>query len=79
MKIDLAQARATVKELAEELEALDGTEVLERPSRVARRENSHTSRTLLRLAHLGDRVSVEIMGVYHDFKLRDNPPQGSDH
>jgi hypothetical protein len=79
VKIDLTQARATVKELAEELEALDGTEVLERPSRVSRRENSHTSRTLLRLAHLGDRVSVEIMGVYHDFKLRDSPPQGSDH
>lgn len=79
MKIDLTQARATVKRLAEELEALDGTEVLERPSREARRQNSHTSRTLLRLAHLGDRVSVEIMEVYHDFKLRDNPPQGSDH
>ncbi|MEV0220688.1 hypothetical protein [Streptomyces sp. NPDC050704] len=79
MKIDLAQARATVNELAEELEALDGTEVIERLSRAARRQNSHTSCTLPRLAHLGDRISVEIMGVYHDFKLRDNPPQGSDH
>ncbi|MEV4033732.1 hypothetical protein [Streptomyces umbrinus] len=79
MKIDLAQARATVKELAEELEALDGTEVIPRPSRAARRQNSHTSRTLLRLAHLGDRASVEVMGVYHDFKLRDSPPEGSDH
>jgi hypothetical protein len=56
VKIDLTQARATVKELTEELEALDGTDVLERPSRVSRRENSHTSRTPLRLAHLGDRV-----------------------
>ncbi|WP_405537587.1 hypothetical protein OG787_32590 [Streptomyces sp. NBC_00075] len=78
MKIDLAQARATVKELAEELEALDGTEVIDRPSRAARLQNSHTSRTLLRLSHLGDRVSVEIMGVYHDFKLRDDPPQAGD-
>ncbi|MEV7395008.1 hypothetical protein [Streptomyces sp. NPDC091215] len=79
MKIDLTQARATVRELAAELEALDGTEVMERPSREARRQNSNTSRTLLRLAHLGDRVSVEIMDVYHDFKLRDHPPQDGDH
>ncbi|WP_329555255.1 hypothetical protein [Streptomyces sp. NBC_00696] len=79
MKIDLTQARATVRELAEALEALDGTDVIERPSREARRLNSHTSRTLLRLAHLGDRASVEIMDVYHDFKLRDDPQQGNDH
>lgn len=79
MNIDLTQARATVKELAEALEKLDGTEVIERPTREARRQNSHTTRTLLRLSHLGDRVSVEIMDVYHDFKERDDPPRGSDH
>ncbi|BCL28510.1 hypothetical protein ACFFS2_30770 [Streptomyces aurantiacus] len=79
MEIDLAQARAAVKELADEPEVLDGTEWLERPSRVARRLNSRTSRTLLCLPHLGDHVSVEIMGVCHDFKPGDNPPQGSDH
>ncbi|MFJ6901547.1 hypothetical protein [Streptomyces hokutonensis] len=79
MKIDLTQARATVRELAEALEALDGTDVIERPSREARRLNSQTSRTLLRLAHLGDRASVEIMDVYHDFKLRDDPQPGNDH
>ncbi|MET7486615.1 hypothetical protein [Streptomyces sp. NPDC005538] len=79
MKIDLTQARATVQELAAALEALDGMDVLETPSRMSRRQNSHTSRSLLYMAHLGDRVSVEIMGVYHDFKLRDDPPQGSDH
>ncbi|MGW3289002.1 hypothetical protein ACWDR3_30630 [Streptomyces sp. NPDC001002] len=79
MKIDLTQARGTVQALADELAALDGTDVIERPSREARRLNSHTSRTLLRLAHLGDRASVEIMDVYHDFKLRDDPGQGSGH
>ncbi|MFG1667619.1 hypothetical protein [Streptomyces sp. Y7] len=79
MNIDLAKARATVQELAAALEELDGTEVIEKPTREARRQNSNTSRTLLRLSHLANRASVEIMDEYHDFKQRDDPPQGSDH
>ncbi|WP_328869612.1 hypothetical protein OHT76_05535 [Streptomyces sp. NBC_00287] len=79
MRIDLAQARATVQALAEALEALDGTEVIETPTREARRKNSDTSRTLLRLSHLGNRASVEIMDVYHAFKERDSAASGGEH
>ncbi|WP_405657739.1 hypothetical protein [Streptomyces sp. NBC_00079] len=76
VEIDLSRALATARELVEELEKLDGTEVDEAPTRAARRQHVHLTRTLLRLSHLGNRASVEIMDAYHDFKLRDEPPTG---
>jgi hypothetical protein len=73
VKIDLSAARETVKELAEEMAKLDGMLVDEAPTREARRQRTHVNRTLLRLSHLGDRASVEIMDAYYDFKSRDEP------
>ncbi|MDF2258357.1 hypothetical protein [Streptantibioticus ferralitis] len=71
MEIDLSQARQTVQQLLDALEELDGTEVDEAPTRAARRQQSQVTRTLLYLAHLGDRAKVEVMDAYHAFKMRD--------
>ncbi|GAA3838476.1 hypothetical protein GCM10022403_083710 [Streptomyces coacervatus] len=73
MEIDLSKARATVRELSAALEALDGTAVDETPTRAGRAQRTEVSRTLQRLAHLGDRASVEIMDAYYVFKERDEP------
>ncbi|WP_419995019.1 hypothetical protein [Streptomyces boninensis] len=73
MEIDLSQARRTVAELSEMLEALDGTEVDDAPTRAARRQHARITRELLYLSHLGARASTEIMGTYHDFKFRHDP------
>jgi hypothetical protein len=76
VRIDLSAARQTVAELAEELEKLDGLEVDESPTRAGRRDRSALTRSLLRTSHLGDRAAVQIMDVYHDFKLRDDEREG---
>lgn len=75
MKIDLHDAVATVEELLAGLRELDGTETEEAPTRAARRQRTHISRTLQYLAHLGDRASVQLMDTYFDFKVRDDPPE----
>ncbi|MFF4257927.1 hypothetical protein ACFY1L_42760 [Streptomyces sp. NPDC001663] len=75
MEIDLSKARATVRELSEALEALDGTVVDEAPTRAGRSQRTKVSRTLQRLAHLGDRASVEVMDAYYVFKDRDEPAE----
>lgn len=75
MKIDLHDAVATVEELLAGLRELDGTEIEEAPTRAARRQHTGITRKLLYLSHLGDRASVQVMGAYHDFKIRGNPPE----
>jgi hypothetical protein len=71
--IDLSKAIETVEELRDALEELHDTEVDEAPTRAAHRQHVRLTRTLLYLAHLGDRANVEVMDVYHDFKRKDQP------
>ncbi|WP_275560568.1 hypothetical protein [Streptomyces sp. 5-6(2022)] len=78
MNIDLSKAIGTAEELLAELKKLDGTELDEAPTRAAKRQHTKLNRTLLRLSHLGNRASVEIMDTYHDFKRRDDPAEESD-
>lgn len=73
MEIDLTEARAAVSELAAALEELDGTVVDEAPTRAGQRQRTEVSRTLQRLAHLGNKTSVQVMDVYYAFKDRDDP------
>lgn len=73
MEIDLTKARTTVKELSEALAELDGTVVDEAPTRAGRGQRTDVSRTLQRLAHLGNRAAVEVMDAYYVFKDHDEP------
>jgi hypothetical protein len=71
--IDLSAARATVRELAELLEELDGTTVDEAPTREGARQRTEASHLLQRCAHLGNRVSVEVVEVFQAFRGWDRP------
>ena len=73
VKIDLSQARKTVKELLDALEELDGAEPDTAPTRAANRQRADITRRLLYLSHLGNRASVQIMDTYHDYKIHDAP------
>ncbi|WP_282795229.1 hypothetical protein [Streptomyces sp. CC224B] len=73
MEIDLRKARQTVRELAERLEELDGVEPDAAPTRAGQRERSEVSRSLQYMAHLGNRVSVEIMDVFCAYREWDKP------
>ncbi|KAB8166445.1 hypothetical protein FH609_002565 [Streptomyces sp. 3MP-14] len=68
MRIDLDKAVETAEELLAELKKLNGAEPDDAPTRVARHQRSEITRQLLYLGHLGERVSVEIMGAYHEYK-----------
>ncbi|MEV0318168.1 hypothetical protein ACIBKX_07880 [Streptomyces sp. NPDC050658] len=73
MRIDLNAAVTTARELLEALEELNDAEPDEAPTRAARRRRAEITRELLYLSHLGNRVSVEVMDAYHEFKMRDDP------
>ncbi|WP_181786144.1 hypothetical protein [Streptomyces phytophilus] len=71
MKIDLDKVLETVSELRDGLEELNEAEPAEGPRRKAKQERAEITRTLLYLAHLGDRARVEIMDVYHGYRQQD--------
>ena len=71
MEIDLSAARATVQELADALAELDGEAIDETPTRAGQRQRTRVSRALQRLAHLGDKASVQIMDTFWDFREHD--------
>lgn len=68
MEIDLHAAIQTTEELLARLRELHGTQADDAPTRKSRRYRTEMTRTLLYLAHLGDRVSVEVMDTYFAFK-----------
>jgi hypothetical protein len=75
--MDFTEVRETVQELLDTLKAI---EELPAPTADAPRQmrNLHaakTTRELLYAAHLGDRIAVDVMDVYHDFKSADDPPR----
>ncbi|MGP4112956.1 hypothetical protein ACTWP5_18850 [Streptomyces sp. 4N509B] len=71
MRINLDQAVEVAEHLLAELNKLNGSEPDDAPTRAARQQRAEITRTLLYLSHLGDRLSVEIMGAYHDYKRQD--------
>ncbi|HEY8985529.1 MAG TPA: hypothetical protein VIU15_38910 [Streptomyces sp.] len=71
MQIDLSAARETVRQLAERLEELDGTDIDETPTRAGSRHRTEISRNLQYLAHLGTKTSVEVMDVFYAFRKWD--------
>ncbi|MFC8429288.1 hypothetical protein [Streptomyces sp. NPDC057253] len=71
MQIDLSAVRETVRELAERLEELDGTEVDEAPTRAGARQRTEVSRNLQYLAHLGSKSSVDVMDAFYAFRQWD--------
>ncbi|WP_049580524.1 hypothetical protein [Streptomyces sp. SBT349] len=71
MKVDLQKAVETAQELLDALKELDGAEPDDGPARKARQQRAEITRTLLYLAHLGDRTRVEIMDTYHAYKSQD--------
>ncbi|WP_075737675.1 hypothetical protein [Streptomyces acidiscabies] len=71
MQIDLSEVRETVRQLAERLEELDGTEADETLTRVGNRQRTEISRNLQYLAHLGDKTSVQVVGIFYAFRKWD--------
>lgn len=71
MQIDLSEVRETVRQLAERLEGLDGTEADETPTRAGNRQRTEISRNLQYLAHLGDKTSVQVMDTFYACKKWD--------
>jgi hypothetical protein len=73
MEIDLHAAIETTEELLARLRELDGVEADDAPTRAARRQRVELTRTLLYLAHLGDRARVQVMDTYFSFKKGGDP------
>jgi hypothetical protein len=64
VKIDLSAAIATAEKLLTMLRDLDGVEPDETPTRKGQRQRVEINRTLIHLAHLGDKVRVQVMDEY---------------
>lgn len=73
MEIDLHSAIETTEELLARLRELHGVEADDAPTRAARRQRVELTRTMLYLAHLGDRARVEVMDTYFSFKQGADP------
>jgi len=73
MEIDLHAAIQTTEELLARLRELHGVQVDDAPTRAARRQRVELTRTLLYLAHLADRASVQVTDTYFSFKQGADP------
>ena len=72
MKIDLTAAIATTEELLTALRDLNGTEQDQTPTRQGQRQRTQINRTLMYMAHLSDKVRIQIMDQFFAAQNRDD-------